>query len=575
MAETSNSSSSQPVVGSSVNRVEKRVLNETNTNKVKRQTIETEKAKRITLTKAQKAELCHLRKSGYTQLSLANHFKIGESTVSKILKQEDHWLSIDPNSTQAKSKRDRSAKYPQLEEVLSLWISKAEAYHQTITGAIIQRKAFQFAERLQISNFGGSEGWLANFKKRFHIKEYTRQGEAASTPLNELPQYRDELKDIIKNYDPRDVYNCDETGLYWRLEPEKTLASGPVHGKKKAKDRATILITCNSTGDDKLPLLFIYKYQNPRAIRRIDKAKLPVYYYWNSSSWMQLSIFNHYIRKLNEQMKRAGRKILLLMDQASPHTLEEGFVPSNIKIHHLPANTTTHLQPCDAGIIWSFKAHYRKLFCENRIAAYEEAIETGEDTSIFNIKDAIDLSAEAWKKVTNSTIRNCWIKTGILPDNYFSLNDSLPTTQELIEDFELVDLTLPRSQELEGINHTDLVTEIQSLISQLPVTNPMQAENFIEADHSVETDIMPSDDEIITAVLDRDCNEDDENEPEVRISYKEVITSINNILHFIDQEDGFKVDGSFVQKLNSFKKDVVRDSIAKKRQTTMDLYMQN
>ncbi|CAG8709020.1 5539_t:CDS:2 [Racocetra fulgida] len=88
----------------SVNRVEKRVLNETNTNKVKRQTIKTEKIKQIILTKTQKAELCHMRKSGYPQLSLANHFKISELTVSKILKQEDQWLSIDPNSTQAKSK---------------------------------------------------------------------------------------------------------------------------------------------------------------------------------------------------------------------------------------------------------------------------------------------------------------------------------------------------------------------------------------------------------------------------------------------------------------------------------------
>jgi len=52
------------------------------------------------------------------------------------------------------------------------------------------------------------------------------------------------------------VYNCDETALYWRIEPDKTLASGPVQGKKKSKDRATILIACNSTGDNKLPIFF-------------------------------------------------------------------------------------------------------------------------------------------------------------------------------------------------------------------------------------------------------------------------------------------------------------------------------
>ncbi|CAG8463255.1 373_t:CDS:1, partial [Dentiscutata heterogama] len=188
--------------GSSVNRIsvgddisgydstsKRKTFNTNDTNNNKKQATDGEKTKRITLTKAQKAEICCLRKKGYTQLALANKFKIGESTVSKILKQQDYFFSIDPNSTQAKSKRNRSAKYPQLEEVLSLWVSKAEAHYQTITGAIIQRKAFQFAKKLKIDNFGGSEGWLSNFKKRFHIKEYTRQGESTSAPINDIPRY--------------------------------------------------------------------------------------------------------------------------------------------------------------------------------------------------------------------------------------------------------------------------------------------------------------------------------------------------------------------------------------------------
>ena len=67
------------------------------------------------------------------------------------------------------------------------------------------------------------------------------------------------------------MYNCDETALYWRIEPDKTLASGPVQGKKKSKDRATILITCNSTGDDKLPILLFISTKTSRPLRHIDK----------------------------------------------------------------------------------------------------------------------------------------------------------------------------------------------------------------------------------------------------------------------------------------------------------------
>ena len=110
------------------------------------------------MTKGEKAELCHLRQKGFTQLVLAHKFGIGESTVSKILKNQSYWLSIDPKSTQAKTKRSRLSNFPILEEALSLWVSKAELHHQTLTGGIIRFKAFQFAERLHINNFGGSEG---------------------------------------------------------------------------------------------------------------------------------------------------------------------------------------------------------------------------------------------------------------------------------------------------------------------------------------------------------------------------------------------------------------------------------
>ncbi|GET66378.1 tigger transposable element-derived protein 6-like [Rhizophagus irregularis DAOM 181602=DAOM 197198] len=34
-------------------------------------------------------------------------------------------------------------------------------------------------------------------------------------------------------------------------------------------------------------------------------------------------------------------------------------------------NTTSFLQPLDQGIIYSLKAQYRKLLCQNRIQAYD------------------------------------------------------------------------------------------------------------------------------------------------------------------------------------------------------------
>src|SRR5439155_1091092 len=100
----------------------------------------------------------------------------------------------------------------------------------------------------------------------------------------------------------------------------------------------------------------------------IDKSKLPVDYFWNKSAWMQKSIWNKYLELLNKKMKRLDKKILLLVDNATVHAVDNPELLTNITIHYLPPNTTAHLQPADA-----------------------------------------------WEAVTSRTIHNCWKKTGILP----------------------------------------------------------------------------------------------------------------------------------------------------------------
>jgi DDE superfamily endonuclease len=166
---------------------------------------------------------------------------------------------------------------------------------------------------------------------------------------------REKLHQILRNYDPKDIFNCDETGLFWKMKPSRTISNGPVAGTKQSKDCVTILFTCNSTGTEKLRPLFIHKYENPRALKNINKKSLPVNYYWNKKSWMQVSIWNDYLKKLDSHMRVQNRHILLLVDNAPTHALYENTNLTNITIEYLPPNTTSHLQPCDQGIINSFK----------------------------------------------------------------------------------------------------------------------------------------------------------------------------------------------------------------------------
>ena len=191
--------------------------------------------------------------------------------------------------------------------------------------------------------------WLSNSKKRYNLRSTKKEAFRLTIFLNS-----------VTNYQLEDIYNCDETALYWQLLPSKSIATGPSSGIKKSKQRITILLTVKATGSHKLKLLIINnnKWQTPRSLKHIDKTSLPVYYFWNKNAWMQRSIFEIYLKNLNNMMQQSGRHILLLTDNASCHSIDIIDSLSNVKVHFLPPNTTSHLQPMDAGIIYSFKVRY-------------------------------------------------------------------------------------------------------------------------------------------------------------------------------------------------------------------------
>ena len=49
-------------------------------------------------------------------------------------------------------------------------------------------------------------------------------------------------------YDLEDVKNMDETGLFYNLAPDKTIARRQIEGMKKNKIRLSVALTANATG---------------------------------------------------------------------------------------------------------------------------------------------------------------------------------------------------------------------------------------------------------------------------------------------------------------------------------------
>ena len=62
----------------------------------------------------------------------------------------------------------------------------------------------------------------------------------------------------------------DETGLFYRLEPDHTLATRRLSGRKKDKERITIALCANADGSHKLDPLIIGKFAKPRCFANIN-----------------------------------------------------------------------------------------------------------------------------------------------------------------------------------------------------------------------------------------------------------------------------------------------------------------
>ena len=114
--------------------------------------------------------------------------------------------------------------------------------------------------------FVASSGFQWRFCEMFGLGNLTISGEKLSSDSLSAEQFINGFSAMIEGYSVDQIFNCDETGLYFKMLPGHTLAS--VHNQpdetKKAKDRVTINACANASGTIKLPLLLIGKAKNPR-----------------------------------------------------------------------------------------------------------------------------------------------------------------------------------------------------------------------------------------------------------------------------------------------------------------------
>ncbi|XP_054259576.1 tigger transposable element-derived protein 6-like [Macrosteles quadrilineatus] len=378
---------------------------------------------------------------------IAKEFGIPPSTLATILKRKDKFDNDDLCSA---IKKLKSCELKDVEECVLKWLKQCRDKNIAVSGPILQEKAQQFASELGHEQFRASNGWLQNFKKRNEIIFRKICGESAKVDDSVCSEWKDKLIALTEGYEPENIYNADETGLFFKCLPDKTLSfkGDKCHGGKSSKDRLTVMLCANCTGTDKLKPLVIGKSKNPRCFKNL--TDLPTDYMANPKAWMNCEAFTKWLQSVNKEMKKKKKKILMFVDNCTAH----GDIPklSNIKIEFLPPNTTSKLQPLDQGIIQSFKVNYRKEVVQQFLRDMESRIPTN-----INILDAMWMTTKAWSKVTETTISNCFRKSGFAVPTSED-NTAQPFTQavDVPESWEQIQEVLNLQEDAAGFE--DFVT---------------------------------------------------------------------------------------------------------------------
>ncbi|XP_064461904.1 tigger transposable element-derived protein 4-like [Ornithodoros turicata] len=335
---------------------------------------------------------------------IAKKFGIAKSTVCGMVKNRQKIMDAFSGSEFApKRKRMQTAAHKDLEDVLLAWIRQARSSNLPPSVVVLRAKAEEIALRLHVEGFSCSDGWLDRFRKRHGLVYRSIVGVSADVDDAACTDWRSSrLKDLMEEYDAVNIYNVDETALYYQLIPQKTLTfSGDAcTGGKHSKVRVTVLVGANMTGSDKLKLLVIGKSKSPRCFKNV--RTLPATYAANSKAWMTQALFKQWLRDMDCCFARQKRNVLFLVDNCPGHGKVTELTA--IRLEFLPPNTTAKSHPMNQGVISSLKRHYRRSLLR---------MENGKQYEV-NLPSAVHLLSHAWEQVTEATIANSFRHAGFV-----------------------------------------------------------------------------------------------------------------------------------------------------------------
>ena len=137
---------------------------------------------------------------------------------------------------------------------------------------------FSFAKEFGRPDWDGYGSFIHQWTKKYGIVNKAICGSKESAaPHDELETWKETvLVPTLSRYSPNDIYNGDETALFYKSLPHRTYCfdGDKPAGSAKHKDRLTLLIITNMDGSDHRKWSVIGKSKTPRCLQKKYKMQV-------------------------------------------------------------------------------------------------------------------------------------------------------------------------------------------------------------------------------------------------------------------------------------------------------------
>lgn len=339
---------------------------------------------------------------------------LSQSTISTILSKKFDHLDAGPAST---LRRQLAPQWPLLETPLCEWLASQEP-GSTPTADIIITKAREIwnqipeYQTLPLPHF--SNGWLNRFKKRYATQLHDRQDGVSPPPLQAGRKEMRALKTLCGEFREDDIYNMDETGLFWRKPPFGASPNQSQLTTNRENSRICLVLCTNSTGSDRLPLWVIGHTHMPEALRRANLKAMDCHWRYHRQGWLTQSIMQEWLLFFYDHV--GERRVLLLLDNHPDHqaAVEATPPPPNVHVQLFPTQTRTsnEQQPINLGISQTLKHYYRKQWLAYIVAGMESSQNPVHMMSLYH---TISWATRSWRHdVANAIIYRAFRKSSLL-----------------------------------------------------------------------------------------------------------------------------------------------------------------